>query len=72
MVEPLGGLVGAAAVGLSAALLPWGLGFAAGAMLFVISGEIIPETHRNGREHRATIGLVAGFVVMMSLDLVIG
>jgi ZIP family zinc transporter len=72
LVEPLGGLVGATAVGFSDALLPWGLAFAAGAMLFVISGEIIPETHRNGKEHRATLSLVAGFVLMMILDVTLG
>ena len=46
LVEPVGGLIGVAAVTLAQALLPWGLAFAAGAMIFVISGEIIPETHR--------------------------
>lgn len=72
MVEPLGGLVGAVAVGFGDALLPWALSFAAGAMLFVISGEIIPETHAKGREHRATFALVLGFVVMMVLDVALG
>jgi len=68
LVEPVGGLVGAAAVSLSDSLLPWGLAFSAGAMLFVISGEVIPETHRKGTEHRVTVCLVLGFVVMMMLD----
>jgi len=72
LVEPVGGLVGAAAVSLSDQLLPWGLAFAAGAMLFVISGEVIPETHREGREHRATISLVVGFIAMMLLDVTLG
>jgi len=72
LVEPVGGLVGAAAVSLSDALLPWGLAFSAGAMLFVISGEVIPETHRKGVEHRATLSLVLGFVVMMILDTTLG
>ncbi|MGH8672489.1 MAG: ZIP family metal transporter [Burkholderiales bacterium] len=49
-------------------VLPWALAFAAGAMLFVISHEIIPETHRKGHETQATIGLTAGFVAMMLLD----
>jgi ZIP family zinc transporter len=44
------------------------LAFAAGAMLFVISHEIIPETHRNGNERVATIGLIGGFVLMMLFD----
>ncbi len=72
LVEPVGGLVGATMVGVSEMLLPWGLSFAAGTMLFVISGEIIPETHREGREHAATFTLVGGFVLMMLLDVALG
>ena len=72
LVEPLGGLLGAGAISISGSLLPWGLGFAAGAMLFVISHEIIPESHRNGRETSATIGLFGGFVLMMLFDTVLG
>lgn len=68
LVEPIGGLLGAGAMVVSGALLPWGLGFAAGAMLFVISHEMIPESHRNGRETSATVGLFAGFVLMMLFD----
>lgn len=68
LVEPLGAVVGASIVGHSALLLPWGLGFAAGAMLFVISHEIIPESHRKGHEVFATAGLMIGFVMMMVLD----
>ncbi len=68
LVEPIGGLLGAAAIAISGALLPWGLGFAAGAMLFVISHEIIPESHRHGKETSATVGLFAGFVLMMLFD----
>lgn len=45
-----------------------GLAFAAGAMLFVVSDEIIPESHRKGFEREATFGLIAGFIVMMFLD----
>jgi ZIP family zinc transporter len=48
------------------------LGLAAGAMLFVISHEIIPETHRRGYEHLATFSLIAGFIVMMILDASLG
>jgi zinc transporter, ZIP family len=72
LIEPIGGVMGAVAVGLSSAFLPWGLSLAAGAMLYVISGEIIPETHEGGREQLATLSLVAGFVVMMVLDVVLG
>jgi ZIP family zinc transporter len=69
LVEALGGLIGAVAISLSDAVLPWALAGAAGAMLYVISGEVIPETHRRGSESRATLSLVAGFVVMMLLDV---
>ena len=72
MVEPLGAVLGAAVVGWSAPMLPWGLGFAAGAMLFVISHEIIPESHRKGHEVYATCGLMLGFVLMMLLDTALG
>lgn len=72
LVEPVGGLVGAAAVTVSAAVLPWGMAFAAGAMLFVISGEMIPETHRERRGVLPTFGILAGFVVMMVLDIGLG
>jgi ZIP family zinc transporter len=68
LVEPVGGLMGAAAVGLVAGLLPWGLAVAAGAMLFVISNEIIPETHRRGHEASVTFALLGGFGLMMWLD----
>lgn len=69
LIEPLGGLFGGAFVNLSELLLPWGLVFAAGAMLFVISHEIIPETHRHGHHSRATAGLMIGLVLMLFLDV---
>jgi ZIP family zinc transporter len=72
LVEPVGGLLGALAASLSTALLPWALAFAAGAMFFVISGEIIPETHRSGTERAATFSLVVGFALMPVLDALIG
>lgn len=72
LVEPVGAVLGAVVVGWSTALLPWGLGFAAGAMLFVISHEIIPESHRKGHEVYATCGLMLGFVLMMLLDTALG
>ncbi|ARP89181.1 ZIP family metal transporter [Bordetella genomosp. 9] len=68
LIEPVGALGGAAVMAWSSMLLPWGLGFAAGAMLFVISHEIIPESHRKGHEVFATGGLMIGFVLMMLLD----
>ncbi|MCB1676927.1 MAG: ZIP family metal transporter [Halioglobus sp.] len=68
LVEPVAAVLGVALIGLSVHLLPWGLAIAAGAMLFVISHEIIPESHRAGHEIWATGGLVIGFVLMMFLD----
>lgn len=68
LVEPLAAIFGVLVIGLSASLLPWGLALAAGAMLFVISHEIIPESHRQGHESYATGGLMIGFVMMMLLD----
>jgi len=72
LVEPLAALVGVALMGLSVSLLPWGLAGAAGAMLYVISHEIIPESHRAGHESFATGGLMGGFVLMMFLDTALG
>lgn len=72
LVEPIGGVLGAAAVAASEALVPWGMAFAAGAMLFVISGEIIPESHREGRDMPATAGVMIGFIAMMVLDTAFG
>lgn len=69
LVEPIGGFIGIAAVSVMETLLPWGLAFAAGAMIYVVSNEIIPETHRKGFETWATGGLMGGFVIMMTLDV---
>ncbi len=68
LVEPLAAVFGSAVISMSASLLPWGLAAAAGAMLYVISHEIIPESHRQGHEACATSGLMLGFVLMMLLD----
>ena len=68
IVEPIAAVFGAAVISVSASFLPWGLAAAAGAMLFVISHEIIPESHRMGHERSATCGLMLGFVLMMLLD----
>ena len=71
-LEPVGALLG---VGLSSGLAlayPIGLGLAAGAMIFVVSHEVIPETHRNGHQTPATLGLMAGFALMMVLDTALG
>jgi ZIP family zinc transporter len=72
LMEPVGALLG---VGLASGLAlayPLGLGLAAGAMIFVVSHEVIPETHRNGHQTPATLGLMAGFAVMMVLDTTLG
>jgi ZIP family zinc transporter len=68
LVEPIGGLLGVALISVFQQILPWGLAFAAGAMLFVVSDEMIPESHRKGFAREATFGLIAGFVLMMFLD----
>lgn len=72
LAEPVGGLFGALAVSLAEPLMPWALSFAAGAMLFIISDEIIPETHRGGYQTLATFSLLGGFAVMMYLDATLG
>ncbi|WP_265111219.1 ZIP family metal transporter [Halosolutus halophilus] len=65
-------VLGALAVSIVSPLLPYAMGFAAGAMLFVISDEIIPETHTSGYERIATLGVMAGVVVMLYLDVSLG
>jgi len=72
IVEPVAGVVGAAAVMLAQPLLPYALGFAAGAMIFVVVEEVIPESQRGGYTDLATMGAMAGFVVMMILDVGLG
>ena len=72
LVEPVGGAIGAGIVSIARPILPWGLAFAAGAMLFVISDEIIPESHRKGYETEATFGVMFGFIVMMVMDIALG
>lgn len=72
LAEPLGAIASVALTSGFAPLYPAGLGFAAGAMIWVVSHEIIPETHRKGHEQAATLGLIGGFVVMMMLDTALG
>lgn len=69
MVEPVGGALAVAVAQISAAVLPWALGFAAGAMLFVVAVEIIPHTRRRIEHGSATPALLAGLVLMMVLDV---
>ncbi len=70
-VEPFGALAGHAGVSIAAPALPIGFGLAAGAMIFVVSDEIIPESHQT-EAGRATLGLMIGFVMMMVLDSALG
>jgi ZIP family zinc transporter len=65
-------VLGAYAVQTVSALLPYAMGFAAGAMLFVISDEIVPETHTKGHERIATMGTIFGAIVMLYLDISLG
>jgi len=72
VVEPLAGLLGAAAVVVMRPLLPYALAFAAGAMIFVVIEEVIPESQRGGNTDLATLGGMLGFAVMMTLDVALG
>lgn len=72
MVEPIAGIIGAAAVLAIRPLLPYALAFAAGAMIFVVAEEVIPESQCAGNNDLATIGVMVGFAVMMTLDVALG
>ncbi len=72
LVEVVGTLIGYFAVSLSAAILPFALAFAGGTMIYVISDEMIPETHAHGSERGATYALLVGFCVMLVTDVLLG
>ena len=72
IVEPVGALLGAVAVLSMTAILPYALSFAAGAMIFVVVEELIPDSQTNGNTDVATLGLMVGFVIMMILDVALG
>lgn len=72
LVEPVAAMAGAAAVVFAAPVLPYALSFAAGAMIYVVVEELIPESHRHGNVDLATISLMLGFVTMMVLDVALG
>jgi ZIP family zinc transporter len=72
IVEPVAGVLGAGVVLLSSAVLPYGMAFAAGAMLYVVVEELIPETVRSGTTDVATLGFIGGFAIMMALDNALG
>ncbi|MBF0293376.1 MAG: ZIP family metal transporter [Nitrospinae bacterium] len=72
MVEPIAGVLGAAVVFVFQPLLPYALAFAAGAMIFVVVEEVIPESQRDGNTDQSTLGLILGFTLMMVLDVAFG
>jgi zinc transporter, ZIP family len=72
VVEPIAGVIGAAAVIIAQPILPYALAFAAGAMIFVVIEEVIPEAQRGGNTDLATMGGMIGFAVMMLLDVALG
>ena len=71
-VEVIGTLIGYFAVSISTAILPFALSFAGGTMLYIISDEMIPETHAHGNERAATYALLIGFCLMLSIDTIFG
>lgn len=72
IVEPIFGVIGAIAVTFFTPILPYALAFAAGAMIFVVLEEVIPEAQQNNNSDISTLGFIAGFLIMMSLDVVLG
>ena len=72
LIEVLGTLIGYFAVSIASAILPFALAFAGGTMLYVISDEMIPETHAHGSERGATYALLVGFCVMLISDVLLG
>jgi len=72
VVEPIAGVLGAAAVILMRPILPYALAFAAGAMIFVVVEELIPEAQAEKHTDTATVGAMLGFAVMMTLDVALG
>ena len=72
LVEPIAGVLGAVAVTFFTPLLPYALAFAAGAMIFVVVEEVIPETQQDKNTDIATLGFIGGFIVMMMLDVALG
>ena len=71
-VEPIAGVLGAWAVLNFQPILPYALAFAAGAMIFVVVEEVIPETQRDKYTDIASMGFIAGFIIMMSMDVGLG
>jgi len=71
-VEPVAGLLGALLVSVVTPLLPYALSFAAGAMIYVVVDDIIPESNSCGNGKIASVSVIVGFIVMMSLDVGLG
>ena len=72
LIEVVGTLLGYFAVSIASAILPFALAFAGGTMLYVISDEMIPETHSHGSERGATYALLVGFCIMLATDVLLG
>jgi len=72
LVEPVAGVLGAAAILLMRPILPYALSFAAGAMIYVVVEELIPESQRDTSTDIATLGAMLGFAIMMLLDVALG
>jgi len=72
MIEPVAGVLGAALVIIAQPVLPYALAFAAGAMIYVVSEEVIPESQKGEYSHLSTIGVMLGFAIMMTLDVILG
>ncbi len=72
IVEPIAGVLGAVAVSFFTPILPYALAFAAGAMIFVVIEEVIPETQLDKNTDIATLGFIGGFIIMMTLDVALG
>ncbi|MGA0046229.1 MAG: ZIP family metal transporter, partial [Candidatus Kapaibacteriota bacterium] len=72
IVEPIAGVIGAAAVLVMQPILPYALAFAAGAMIYVVIEEVVPETQQDRYTDIAALGFIGGFVVMMILDVALG
>lgn len=71
LVEPVAGVLGAFSVVFFTPVLPYALAFAAGAMIYVVVEEVIPESQQNKNKDASTLGFLVGFMVMMSLDVVL-
>lgn len=72
IVEPIAGIITVAVAGTATVVMPWLLSFAAGAMIFVVVEELIPEAHLGEHTHAGTLGVMVGFLVMMIMDVALG